>query len=348
MQQISKSLRFKKDKIEPPEFYLGARLEKKDLNGRKVWTMTSRDYVKAAVDNIEKHLEKRNCKLPSKAVTPMSSGYVPETDGSPELSPDLVTVFQESIGILRWAIEIGRVDINTKVSMLSSYQAAPREGHLDQIYHIFAYLKGRPKLTLYFDPSQPNLDPSWATGDEAETFREAYRDAEEEIPPEHMLPEPRGRPVSTTAFVDASHAANKVTRRSHTGFVIFCNRAPIIWYSKRQNTVESSTFSSEFIAMKVCVEHITALRYKLRMFGVLVLETTKLLCDNESVVRNSSKLESTLNKKHCSLAYHAVRWAVAAAIVSIGWIPTDLNIADAMTKRLTVYKRNALFGSWTY
>ena len=76
--------------------------------------------------------------------------------------------------------------------MLSSYQAAPREGHLDQIYHIFAYLKGRPKLTLYFDPSQPNLDPSWATGDEAETFREAYRDAKEEIPPEHMLPEPRG------------------------------------------------------------------------------------------------------------------------------------------------------------
>ena len=80
MQQISESLRFKKDKIEPPEFYLGARLEKKDLNGRKVWTMTNRDYVKAAVDNMEKHLEKRNRKLPSKAVTPMSSGYVPETD----------------------------------------------------------------------------------------------------------------------------------------------------------------------------------------------------------------------------------------------------------------------------
>ena len=213
MQQIAKSLRFKKDKIEPPEFYLGARLEMKELNGKRMWTMTSKDYVKAAVENMEKHLEKWNRKLPSKAVTPMSSGYAPETDGSPELSTELVTTYQEAIGILRWAIEIGRVDIHTEVSMLSSYQAAPREGHLDQIYHIFAYLKQKPKLTLYFDPGLPNIDPSWSNGDAADAFKETYRDAKEELPPDHMMVEPRGRSVSTTAFVDASHAANKVTRR---------------------------------------------------------------------------------------------------------------------------------------
>ena len=69
--------------------------------------------------------------------------------------------------------------------------------------------------------------------------------------------------MKSTAFVDASHAANKVTRRSHTGFIIFVNRAPVIWYSKAQTTVESSTFSSEFIALKTCTEHISALRYKL-------------------------------------------------------------------------------------
>ena len=79
------------------------------------------------------------------------------------------------------------------------------------------------------------------------------------MPDSTMMPEPRGASVSTTAYVDASHAANKVTRRSHIGFVIFMNRAPIIVYSKRQNTVEASTFSSEFIAMKACIEHITAL-----------------------------------------------------------------------------------------
>ena len=116
----------------------------------------------------------------------------------------------------------------------------------------------------------------------------------------------------------------------------------------RVNTFESSTFSSEFIALKACTEAITALCYKLRMFGVLIDDSTKVLCDNESVVKNSSKLDSSLNKKHCALAYHAVRWAVAASIITVGWIPTDYNIADALTKRLTANKRDLLFGSWTY
>ena len=56
-----------------------------------------------------------------------------------------------------------------------------------------------------------------------------------------------------TAFVDASFAQNKKTRKSHTGFLIFVNRAPIIWFSKRQSTVETSAFSAEFIALKACL-----------------------------------------------------------------------------------------------
>ena len=162
------------------------------------------------------------------------------------------------------------------------------------------------------------------------------------------MPEPLGRGMVTTAYVDASHAANKITRRSHTGYVLFVNKAPISWYSKRQNTVESSTFSSEFIAMKTCVESIHALRYKLRMFGVPVNDATRVLCDNESVVKNSSLLATTLNKKHSSIAYHATRWAVAAGVILIGWVPTNFNIADSFTKCHSAYKRDTLFGSWAY
>jgi hypothetical protein len=69
-------------------------------------------------------------------------------------------------------------------------------------------------------------------------------------------------------FVDADHAGNRVTRRSQTGILIFLNRSPIIWYSKAQNTVETSTFGSEFTAMHIAVELIESLRYKLRMFGI--------------------------------------------------------------------------------
>ena len=154
------------------------------------------------------------------------------------------------------------------------------------------------------------------------------------------MPKPRGRPVVTTAFVDASHAANRKTRKSHTGYVIFVNRAPILWYSKRQQTVEGSTFSSEFIAMKTCVEAIVHLRYKLRMFGIPMQDgntATNIFCDNESVVKNASQVESTLNKKHNSLAYHYCCWATAAGIITTSWIDGEENLLDAMTKRLTQY-----------
>ena len=123
------------------------------------------------------------------------------------------------------------------------------------------------------------------------------------------------------------------------------------WLSKRQQTVETSAFSSEFIALKHCIEDIEHLRFKLRMFGVPFdedMSETRILCDNESVVKNTSKVESTLNKKHSSVAYHFARWNVAAGACLMAWIPTQGNIADAMTKRLPEVKRNYLFGNWTY
>ena len=82
------------------------------------------------------------------------------------------------------------------------------------------------------------------------------------------MPKARGIAAEVTVFVDGSHASDKKTRRSHTGYIIFVNRAPIIWYRKRHATVESSTFGSEFIALKTCVEHIIVLRFNLRMFGI--------------------------------------------------------------------------------
>ena len=347
MNEIHRDMKFKNNKIIPPEFYLGGKLERKELNGKKMWTLTSRDYVKAAINNVEETLKRKGMVLPTRADTPMMMSYHPELDESNELDENETTWFQELIGILRWSVEIGRVDILTELSLLSAYQASPRQGHLQQLLRIFAYLKKKPKLSLYFDPTLPQIDESMFAGAATkEQFKEQYRDANEELP-DHM-PIPRGRQVEIFTFVDASHASNRVTRRSHTGFIIFLNRAPIIWHSKRQNTIESSTFSSEFIAMKNCMEHIVALRFKLRMFGVPIEGPAHVLCDNQAVVNNSSKLESILNKKHCSIAYHAVRWAVTAGILRVGKIGTKENLADAMTKLLASVTREYLFGNWTY
>ena len=66
--------------------------------------------------------------------------FVPELDGTPELGPDDHRFFQEMIGMLRWATELGRVDVLHEVSLLSQYQASLRQGHIEQFLHIFAFL----------------------------------------------------------------------------------------------------------------------------------------------------------------------------------------------------------------
>ena len=79
--------------------------------------------------------------LPTRVATPSPTGYRPELDITPELDAEQASFYQSQIGILRWCVEIGRVDILTEVSMLSSHLALPREGHLEAIYHVFAYLE---------------------------------------------------------------------------------------------------------------------------------------------------------------------------------------------------------------
>ena len=73
------------------------------------------------------------------------------------------------------------------------------------------------------------------------------------------------------------------------------------------NTVESSTFGSEFVALRVATELIEGLRYKLRMFGVPFDGATSVYCDNQSVTKNATVSASTLSKKHNSICYHKVR-----------------------------------------
>ena len=104
------------------------------------------------------------------------------------------------------------------------------------------------------------------------------------------MPEPRGKSVTITAFLYASHALDNRKIISHTRCGIFANRAPIVFYSKRQSTVESSTLSSKFIAMNTCTEHTISLRSKLRMFEVDIYGPAIMLNDNEIAVNNSSKI----------------------------------------------------------
>ena len=102
----------------------------------------------------------------------------------------------------------------------------------------------------------------------------------EEILPGNM-PEPRGQGMIMRCLVDADHASDSITKRSRTGFVIYLNTAPICWYSKKQTTVETSSFGSKFVAMKQCTEYRRGLRYRMRMMGIPVLGPTYIYGDNQ-------------------------------------------------------------------
>jgi len=154
--------------------------------------------------------------------------------------------------------ELGRIDILHPVSLLSHFLAAPREGHLEQAFHVFAYLWKHNRPSLVFDHQRPAFDEARF---KQSGWSDYYPDVKEAIPPN--IQEARGKSVTVSCFVDADHAGCQVTRRSYTGVLIYVNKAPIIWFSKKQNTVETSAFGSEFIAMKISVELIEALRYKL-------------------------------------------------------------------------------------
>ena len=341
---IRATFRLKDDKAEVPEVYLGGDIKQVETaSGTKCWTLSSEKYIKTAIANVEEKLSKSNLRLPSKCITPFVSGYHPSEDVTKELDSEGTRYYQELIGVLRWAIELGRVDILLEVALLSTHLVLPRAGHLQQLYHIFGYLKNSPRRRLYFDPGHPNISESRFQKFDWIDF---YKDASEDIPLD--MPEPRGREVSIHCFVDASHASDKENRRSQTGILIFINKAPIIFYSKRQNSVETSTFGSEFTAMKQAVELLKSLRYKLRMFGVPMEGPASVYCDNEAVYKNVANPSSVLSKKMHSISYHFCREAVAADIVRIAKEDTATNLSDLFTKILSKARRDELLDKFMY
>jgi hypothetical protein len=91
--------------------------------------------------------------------------------------------------------------------------------------------------------------------------------------------------------------------------------------------------------MRVAIERIKALRYKLRMFGIPIDGPTNVLGDNESVVNSASKVEARLNKKHNAICFHTVCEASAAKWIRVRWELTATNIADIFTKILETMQR---------
>ena len=328
-----------------PEYYLGG--DVMELN--KQWipegievAFSAETYLK---NTLPKLTEMLNIKQFSKYKTPFNENYHPELDDTDFLCPKDISKYKSLIGSANWLVTLGRFDIQYATSTMAQYSMAPRKGHLEAVKRIFGYLSEYYKARLPIDINDPGIRNEITTSTDQE-WMEFYPDACEEIP--YDMLKPVGKTGKITVYVDADHARDKVTRRSVTGIVLLLGNTPIVWISKRQRTVETSTYGAELVAARIAVDLIVEMRYKLRMLGIKVENRTFMIGDNMSVVINTTIPSSGLRKKHLSCAYHRVREAIAGGFVIFGHIPSEKNLADINTKPLSNGAFHSLIGPYLF
>jgi hypothetical protein len=201
-------------------------------------------------------------------------------------------------------------------------------GHLNRAKRLIGYLVKTKNAAVRIRTKLPDLsglpkpDHNWD--------HTVYRGAREVL--SNDVPIPLGNPIQLSSFVDANLYHDLITGRSVTGVLHLVNGTPFDWYSKKQSTVETATYGSEFVAARTAIEQIIANRIAFRYLGVEVVGPTLLFGDNESVITSGTIPQSTLNKRHVALSFHRVRESIAAGIVDFHHISTKDNPADVLSK----------------
>ena len=266
--------------------------------------------------------------LPKVYHTPIERGDHPEMDTTEFLDDNGTRQYQSLIGAAQWLVTLARLDIATAVMTLSRFRAEPRVGHMQRLKRLFGYVRKFPHGLIRVRTEEPDysqvpiVDHDWTYS--------VYGKVTEAMPDD--APEPLGKYVTTTTFVDANLYHCLVTGRATTGILHMVNKTLLAWFSKRQATVETATYGSEFVAARQATEQIIDLRLTLRYFGVPVRTRSYMFGDNQSVITSSTIPQSALGKRHIALSYHRVREAIAAKILAFIHIDGKENPADTLSK----------------
>ena len=284
-----------------------------------------RKYIERMYDQYKKLFGKAP---PQKCSSPLEKNDHPELDDSPLLGQEDIAKYQSLIGALQWAISLGRFDVATAVMTMSSFRVAPRQGHMERLQRICGYLYKFRAGAIRVRTGMP--DYSDLAYKEYDWERSVYGKVREQIPED--APTPKGKPVVTSTYKDANLYHDLATGRAVSGVLHFVNQTPIEWFTKKQATVETSTYGSEFAAGRVAIQQIAGLRTTLRYLGVKLEGPSYLFGDNASVATSGSIPHSRLSKRHQALSYHYVREAVASNMVRFHHIGGDMNPADILSK----------------
>ena len=161
--KIDKYFTLKPDSIGDPDVYLGAKLKLHQCeNDVYCWTLSPSKYVQEAVRNCREHLKTNfdgKYTMSKKMPNPFVMGYDADMDDSEECNPKEASYFQSLIGVMRWMVELGRVDIHTEVSILSSFLACPGKVTL-KLQLGLCLTSGTNTTPDCMDPTYPDIDTS--------------------------------------------------------------------------------------------------------------------------------------------------------------------------------------------
>ena len=243
---------------------------------------------------IERLIERFPGHSTRKRTTPLGSAK--SANGNADNAGDLVPLsrFQEIVGCLQWIATCTRPDISFAASYLARYTAEPRETHWELALGVTSYLRHTQDVGLTLGGPEAPLE----------------------------------------GWVDADWAGCKDSRRSTTGYVFKINGSPIVWSSRRQATVASSTVEAEYIAVAEAAREAVWLRGLLEEIDCKITSATVLHCDNQGSIRLAFNPATHQRTKHIDIKHHMIRELIEKSVVSLVYIPTASQQADILTKGL--------------
>ncbi|GJW59901.1 putative ribonuclease H-like domain-containing protein [Tanacetum coccineum] len=216
-----------------------------------------------------------------------------------------VHLYRSMIGSLMY-LTSSRPDIMFVVCACARFQVTPKVSHLHAVKRIFRYLKGQPKLGLWY---------------------------------------PKDSPFDLEAYTDSDYAGASLDRKSTTGGCQFLRSRLISWQCKKQTVVANSTTEAEYVAASNCCGQVLWIQNQLLDYGYNFMNT-KIFIDNESticIVKNPVFHSKT---KHIEIRHHFIRDSYEKRLIQVIKIHTDHNVADLLTKAFDVSRFQYLIARW--
>ncbi|GKE43737.1 putative ribonuclease H-like domain-containing protein [Tanacetum coccineum] len=215
-----------------------------------------------------------------------------------------VHLYKSMIGSLMY-LTASRPDIMFAVCACARFQVTPKTSHLHAVKRIFRYLKGQPKLGLWY---------------------------------------PRDSPFDLEAFSNSDYAGASLDKKSTIGGCQFLGKRLISWQYKKQTIVANSTTEAEYVATANCCRQVLWIQNKMLDYGFNFMNT-KIYIDNESTICIVKNLVFHSKTKHIEIRHHFIRDYYEKELIQVIKIHTDHNVADLLTKAFDVSRFNFLIAS---